>query len=293
MLLAATEYVRPGSLAEAVEELAARQGARVLAGGQSLINVLKHRAASVELLVDVSRLEELRFIDVAADGTARIGAATTYGELERSAELAASHAIIGKVAAGTVDRQVRARGTIGGNACFADPASNYPPLLVALGAELEIAGEGGTRTVAAEDFFLGLWRTAVGPGEVLTAIKLPPLAGAGVGYRSLQIAADSWALARAAAWVALGDPVEDARIVLGCVAATPVRASAAEQVLIGGPRSAAAAAEAGALAAQGLDPPSDVHASGGYRREMAAVMAARAVSDALGFGEEEVASNGR
>ncbi|HEY5390195.1 MAG TPA: xanthine dehydrogenase family protein subunit M [Solirubrobacteraceae bacterium] len=292
MLLAPTEYVRPGSLEEAIDELGARPGARVLAGGQSLINVLKHRAASVELLVDVSRLAELRSIDVAADGSARIGAATTYRELEHSAQLRASHAIIGQVAAGTVDRQVRARGTIGGNACFADPASNYPPLLVALGAEMEIAGPGGTRTVAAEDFFLGLWRTAVGPGEVLVAIALPPLGGAGVGYRSLQIAADSWALARAAAWVGPGEEIVAARVVLGCVAGTPVRASAAENKLIGSPRSAQSAAEAGALAADGLDPPSDVHASGGYRREMAAVMATRALRDALGFAEE-VASNGR
>ncbi|HEX4035988.1 MAG TPA: xanthine dehydrogenase family protein subunit M [Solirubrobacteraceae bacterium] len=292
MLLAPTEYVRPGSLEEAIDELGARPGARVLAGGQSLINVLKHRAASVELLVDVSRLEELRFIDVDADGSARIGAATTYGELERSAELRGSHAIVSRVAAGTVDRQVRARGTIGGNACFADPASNYPPLLIALGAQMEIAGPDGTRSVAAEDFFLGLWRTVVGPGEVLTAIALPPLGGASVGYRSLQIAADSWALARAAVWIAPGDPIQAARVVLGCVAGRPVRASAAEERLIGGPRSAQAAADAGALAAEGLDPPSDVHASGGYRRAMAAVMAARALSDALGFAEE-VASNGR
>jgi len=292
MLLAATDYVRPASLQEAIDELGSRRAARVLAGGQSLINVLKHRAASVELLVDVSRLEELRFIDVGADGSARIGAATTYRELERSAELRGAHAIIADVAAATVDRQVRARGTIGGNACFADPASNYPPLLVALGAEMEVAGRDGTRSVAADDFWVGVWRTAVGPGEVLTAIKLPPLGGAGVGYRSLQIAADSWALARAAAWVAPGDPVDAARVVLGCVAATPVRASAAEANLIGGPRSAEAASAAGALASEGLDPPSDVHASGGYRREMAAVMAARALRDALGFGEE-VASNGR
>jgi carbon-monoxide dehydrogenase medium subunit len=292
MLLAATDYVRPASLQEAIDELGSRRGARVLAGGQSLINVLKHRAAAVELLVDVSRLQELRFIDIRADGSARIGAATTYGELERSPELRASHAIVADVAAGTVDRQVRARGTIGGNACFADPASNYPPLLVALGAEMEVAGRDGTRSVAAEDFFLGLWRTAVGPGEVLTAITLPALGGAGVGYRSLQIAADSWALARAAAWVAPGDPVTAARVVLGCVAATPVRASAAESKLVGGPRTAEAATAAGALSSEGLDPPSDVHATGGYRRAMAAVMAARALRDALGFGEE-VVSNGR
>jgi carbon-monoxide dehydrogenase medium subunit len=286
MLLAATEYVRPASLEEALTALRANAGARVLAGGQTLINVLKHRAASVELLVDVSRLAELRFIDVAGDGSAVIGAATTYAELERSAELRGAQPLIGEVAAGTVDRQVRARGTIGGNACFADPASNYPPLLVALEASMEIAGESGTRSVPASEFFLGLYRTAVGPGELLRAIRLPALDGAGVGYRSLQIAADSWALARAVAWVrtAAGSPpgIDAVRVVLGCVAGAPVRAGATEALLAGGPASEEAVSAAAALAGEGLAPPSDVHASSSYRREMAAVMAKRALLDAIG-----------
>lgn len=283
MLLAATEYVRPSSLEEAIEALRSTSSARVLAGGQTLINVLKHRAATVELLVDISRLGELRFIDVRPDGSATIGAATTYGELERSAELRVAHPLIGEVAAGAVDRQVRARGTIGGNACFADPASNYPPLLVALGASMEIAAAQGTRTVAAEDFFTGTWRTAVAPGELLRSITLPALAGAGAGYRSLQIAADSWAIARAATWVRADETVSQARVVLGCVGATPVRASATEAALIGGPASAEAVAAAAELAGEGLDPPSDPHASGAYRREMSVVMARRALHDALGL----------
>ena len=252
MLLAATEYVRPASLEEALAALGGTAGARVLAGGQTLINVLKHRAASVALLVDVSRLEELRFIDVRADGSATIGAASTYAELEHSTSLREAQPLIGEVAAGTVDRQVRARGTIGGNACFADPASNYPPLLVALDASMEIAGPAGRRSVPASEFFLGTWRTAVGAGELLAAITLPPLQGAGVGYSSLQLAADSWALARAAAWVRLGagapGTVEAVRVVLGCVAATPVRASATEQLLSGAAASEAAIADAAAAA---------------------------------------------
>ena len=248
--------------------------------------MLKHRAASVELLVDVSRLEALRFIEVAADGSATIGAATTYRELEQSAELRAAQPTIGEVAAGTVDRQVRARGTIGGNACFADPASNYPPLLVALDASMEIAGAGGVRIVPAAEFFLGLFRTAVGPGELLRSISLPSLDGAGVGYRSLQIAADSWALARAVAWVRAGETITAARVVLGCVAGTPVAAAATEARLVGEPPSAEAASAAAALAGDGLEPPSDVHASGSYRREMAAVMAKHALFDAIGHGVE-------
>jgi carbon-monoxide dehydrogenase medium subunit len=284
MRLAATEYVRPESLEDALGALSASAGARVLAGGQTLINVLKHRAATVSLLVDISRLEELRFIDVRADGSATIGAATTYGELEHSVELRAAQPVVGEVAAGTVDRQVRARGTIGGNACFADPASNYPPLLVALDASMEIAGPAGTRTVPAGEFFLGLYRTAVGRGELLRAITLPPLDGAGVGYRSLQITADSWALARAVAWVQSAERITAARVVLGCVAGTPVRAGATEALLLGEPPSAEIVNTAAALAGEGLEPPGDVHASSSYRRAMAAVMARRALLDATGQG---------
>ncbi len=283
MLLAATEYLRPASLEEALAALRSSGGASVLAGGQTLINVLKHRAASVELLVDISRLAELRFIDVRADGSALIGAASTYSELERSAELRAAQQVVCEVAAATVDRQVRARGTIGGNACFADPASNYPPLLVALGATMRIAGVDGVRELPAPDFFSGPFATALGPGELLHSIELTPLRGAGVGYRSLQIAADSWALARAVAWVHAGERVEAARVVLGCVAATPVRALATEQALIGGAATVEAIAAAAALASEGLQPPGDTHASSGYRREMAAVMAKRALLDACGL----------
>src|SRR5665213_2506734 len=283
MLLAATEYVRPATVEEAIDALGSSSSARVLAGGQTLINVLKHRVASVELLVDISRLADLRFIDVRPDGSATIGAASTYAELERSAELRAVHPVIGRVAAGTVDRQVRARGTIGGNACFADPASNYPPLLVALDAKMEIAGPAGSRTVAAGEFFTGTWRTALADGELLRAITLPALDGAGVGYRSLQIAADSWALARAAVWVRAGETVEAARVVLGCVAATPLRASATEAALTGKAASADTVAVAAALAGEGLEPPSDPHASASYRREMSSVMVKRALLDALGL----------
>ena len=281
MRLAATEYIRPTSVDGAVTALSSTTGARVLAGGQTLINALKHRAMAVELLVDVSRLEELRGIEIDVDGSARIGAATTYRELESSAELRAVQPVIGRVAGGTVDRQVRARGTIGGNACFADPASNFPPLLVALDAALAIRGADGTRTVPASEFFVGMFRTAVGRGELLTSVTLPPPAGAAVGYESLLLAADSWALARAVAVVRGNGTVSDVRVVLGCVAATPVRALATESALTGGPASADAVTVAAAMASEGIDPPSDAHATSSYRREMAAVMARRALLSAI------------
>jgi carbon-monoxide dehydrogenase medium subunit len=281
MLLAATDYVRPDSLQEACELLASTANSRPLAGGQSLLNVLKHRAASVDLLVDISRLEELRSIDAGGDAVT-VGAGVTYAELEHSDALRASHPVVSEVASVTVDRQVRNRGTFGGNICFADPASNFPPLVVALGATMNITGPGGERTLPAEEFFSGAHRTALEPGELLRSVTLPALGGAGTGYRSLPIARESWALARAAAVVRSNGTIEDIRVVLGCVAGTPVRATAMEDKLRGEKPSPDAIKSAAAAAGEGLQPPSDSHASGGYRRDMACVMAGRAVLSATG-----------
>jgi carbon-monoxide dehydrogenase medium subunit len=282
MLLAETEYVRPETLAAAVEALAANPGARPLAGGQSLLNVLKHRAASVDVLVDISRLVELQTVEPSPDGGLTIGAGVTYAELERSQEVRASHPVIARVASNTVDLQVRNRGTLGGNACFADPASNFPPLLVALNATMNVTGPNGDRAVAAEDFFVGAYRVALGQGELLRSVTLPALNGAGTGYRSLLIARDGWALARAAARVQGNGTIEDIRVVLGCVAGTPVRATGMEDRLKGETPTPEAIAEASQAAGDQLDPPTDVHATGSYRREMACVMARRAVLAATG-----------
>src|SRR5256885_7114018 len=277
MLLAETEYVRPDTLADAVQALASNPGARPIAGGQSLLNVLKHRAASVDLLVDIGRLEELRGIEPAGDGSVEIGAGVTYAELEGSDALKASHAVVSEVASVTVDRQVRNRGTIGGNICFAAPASNFPPLMVALGATLTVIGPDGDRAVAAEEFFTGAYRTALAQGELLRSVTLPGLDGAGTGYQSLSLARDDWALARATALVKAGGTVEEIRVVLGCVAGTPVRATAMEEQLRGQETTEAAVVGASAAAGEGLEPPSDSHATGSYRRDMACVMAKRAV----------------
>jgi aerobic carbon-monoxide dehydrogenase medium subunit len=282
MLLAETEYVRPETLAEAVQALAGNPGARPLAGGQSLINVLKHRAADVDLLVDISRLADLQGIEPGGDGSVTIGAGVTYHELEHSEAVRASHPVIATVAEGTVDRQVRNRGTLGGNVCFADPASNYPPLLVALDATLNVTGSGGERTIPAGEFFTGAYETALAQDEILRSVTFPALNGAGTGYRSLQLARDSWALARAAALVRGNGTIDEIRVVLGCVAGAPVRAIAMEDRLRGQAPAPDAIAAASQAAGEGLDPPSDSHASGDYRRDMACVMAKRAVLSATG-----------
>src|SRR5947209_18409677 len=172
MLLREVEYAKPGSVAEAIELLAANDGARALAGGQTLINVMKARAASPDMLVDLNGLEQLKGIELDADGTLTIGAMTTYTELLESAE-AKARPILGEVAATIADVQVRNRGTIGGNVCSNDPTNHLPPLMVALGAEMAIVSASGERTVTADEFFLGVYMTAAGPGDVLTHIRIP------------------------------------------------------------------------------------------------------------------------
>lgn len=263
MLLREVEYAKPASVSEALELLTAHDGARALAGGQTLINVMKARAASPDVLVDLGGLEELKGIELGADGTLSIGPMTTYTELMGSAE-AKARPILGEVAATIADVQVRNRGTIGGNVCSNDPTNHLPPLLVAVGAQFTVAGQGGERVVPAEEFFLGVYLTAVGPGELLTRITIP--AGKGDGFAAVTLGADGTCIANAAA------SVDGAvRIALGCVDATPVLVR---------PASADEAAVREAVRSAGLLPPSDVHASSEYRAHLAEVLAARAARQA-------------
>src|SRR5438874_7304977 len=173
MLLREVEYARPQTVEEAIRLLAARDGARALAGGQTLINVMKARAASPDLLVDLQDLHELRQIELGSDGTLEVGAMVTYSDLLSSAE-ARARPILGEVCATIADVQVRNRGTIGGNVCANDPTNHLPPLLTAIGARMRIQGAGGAREVGAADFFLGVYLTAVGQDELLTKVLVPP-----------------------------------------------------------------------------------------------------------------------
>jgi carbon-monoxide dehydrogenase medium subunit len=263
MLLREVEYAKPGSVAEALELLAANDGARALAGGQTLINVMKARAASPDMLVDLNGLADLRGIELAGDGTLTIGAMTTCSELTASAE-AKARPILGEVCAQIADVQVRNRGTIGGNLCSNDPTNHLPPLMVAVGARMTIAtASGGEREVPAEEFFLGVYLTAVGPGELLTRISIP--AGKKDGFAAVTLGAEGTCICNAAASVN-----GDLRVVLGCVDAVPVLVTAA------GPEGVA-----DAVRAADLTPPSDVHASSEYRIHLATVLAERAAAEAL------------
>jgi carbon-monoxide dehydrogenase medium subunit len=263
MLLSEVGYARPRTLEQALGVLAEHPGARALAGGQTLINVMKARAASPDALVDLGGIPELRGIELGSDGTLEIGPMTTYAELISSAE-ARARPILGEVCAQIADVQVRNRGTIGGNVCASDPTNHLPPLLVALGAELTVAGTGGERSVPAEDFFLGVYLTAVGPGELLTKISVP--AGRRDGFASVPIGKDGTCIVNAAASLNGGT-----RVALGCVGAVPVVVE---------PESTEAEAVREAVREAGLEPPSDVHASADYRRHLAAVVAGRAVRQA-------------
>jgi carbon-monoxide dehydrogenase medium subunit len=277
MLLPSLAYERPETVEDAVALLRETRNARVLAGGQTLLNALKLRIVHPDVLVDVSRIASLREIAHEPGGALRIGAAVTYDELAASPLVRAAHPVTAAMASRLVDRQVRARGTIGGNVCLADPTSNFPPLLVALGARLRVRGTRGPRETEAEGFFLAPYMTALAPGELLDSVLLPALAAdQRVGYETLQVGTDSWALARASALVRCNGTIREARVALGC-GPVPVRQRAMERALVGRAPTAAAIAAAAALAGEGFDPPGDVHASAAYRTKMAIVMARRAV----------------
>jgi aerobic carbon-monoxide dehydrogenase medium subunit len=278
MLLREVEYARPATVEEAISVLATYDGARPLAGGQTLINVMKARAAAPDVLVDLADLDELRTIGFSSDRMLEIGAMVTYAQLMSSSEVEVARPILAEVAATIGDVQVRNRGTVGGNVCVSDPTNHLPPLLVALDATFTIRGQDDERTVSADEFFLGVYLTAVGEGELLTKVNVPPSSGAGDGFSGLTIGKHGTYIVNAAASVS-GDA---ARVAIGCVAASPVRATAMEERLAGGDFSEEAVRSAAKGLGASLDPPGDVHGSADFRRHLAKVSAVRAVLQAAG-----------
>jgi len=278
MLLREVEYVRPPTVEEAVRLLGAHDGARALAGGQTLVNVMKARAAAPDVLVDLADLDELRTISFSADGTAlELGAMVTSTQIVASSEVEVARPVLAEVASTIADVQVRNRGTIGGNVCVNDPTNHFPPLLVALAASFTIRGTDGERVVPAEDFFVGVYETAVREGELLTTISVPTRAPRqGDAMSGLTLGAHGTYVVSAAASVG----PDGVRIAIGCVSSVPVRATAMESALGGGdwPEATVRAAAAGLGAS--LDPPGDVHASADYRRALAEISAVRAVLQA-------------
>lgn len=276
------DYVAPRSLDEALEVLAERpDDAKVLAGGQSLIPLLNFRLAQPALLVDVNRLPGLDGVEVASDGELRLGALVRQGRLERDPRVAARAPLLAAALPHVAHPQIRNRGTLGGSLAHADPAAELPAVALALDARLRLARRGGERWVAARDFFLGLFATALEPGELLVEVALPPPPPRS-GFAFLEIARrhGDYALAGVAAAVTLDErgACRRARLVLLAVGDGPVDAGVAAAALAGGPLDAERIAEAARHAAQReIDPIGDIHASADFKRHLIRVLAARAL----------------
>lgn len=284
MILPPFRYVRPSSAAEAVSLLDQIEGAAVLGGGQTLMNALKLDLVGPSALVDVHRLPELQGVEH-ADGVLRIGAAVTYAELAVHPLVQAVAPSIAEMAAGLVDRQVRNRGTIGGNCALNDPANNYPPLLVALGAQFEVLTTEGLAVIEAQDFFLDTMFTAVTDGGVLVAIRVPDLpAGTVVVHNHMQLAKDSWSMARCVVRLETTDGRTDAAIVtIGTVPGSPLRLGKVEEALKGADSYSDELKEAvgAAFDAEDVEFIGDSHGTIDYRRTMMRVLLRRTVNDAL------------
>jgi carbon-monoxide dehydrogenase medium subunit len=279
------EYHRPAGAAEAVgllQELG--DGAKVLAGGQSLVPMLSLRLAVFEHLVDISRIEELRGI-VRRNSALWIGAGTTEAAVEASSEAAASAPLLTRATPLIGHFQIRNRGTVGGSLAHADPAAEYPAVAIALEALLEVLGPSGSRTVEAADFFTGIWDTAMAEDELLTGISFPVWSGrCGFGVEEVARRHGDFAMAGAAVAIELGadDKVTRCGIGLLGLGSTPLRAGAAEAEIVGRSGFELDAEELGRLAVRDLeDIPSDLHASSEYRRRVGGVMVARALTAAV------------
>ena len=277
MIPATFDYEVAESAEHAIALLGEREGAKLLAGGHSLLPAMKLRLSRPSLLVDVGRIAELSYVRDAGEQIA-IGALTRHRDV-RDAELLRKHCPIVSHTAGLIgDPQVRHRGTIGGTLAYGDPASDLPAVILALDGQLVVRGAEGERTIAASDFFTGVFQTAVGPAEMLVEVRVPKL-GASTGWSYLKMSrrAQDWATVAVAAVVERSNgSLGRAAIGLTNMGGTPLRATAAEEVIAGG----AGIEDAAAVIADGSDPPSDLAASAEFRRHLATVLGRRALEQA-------------
>jgi aerobic carbon-monoxide dehydrogenase medium subunit len=265
MIPAPFEYVRAASVDEAIAALAAHEDAKLLAGGHSLLPMMKLRMARPEVLVDIGALAELRRIRTDGDVLA-IGALSTHAALAGSELVRADAPLLAHAAAQVGDPQVRHRGTIGGSLAHADPAADLPMAVLAAGATMVLQGADGRREVAAEEFFTGYFETALAADEVLVEVRVRRRPGIGWGYEKFVRRANDWAI--------VGVATLAGRIALANMGPTPLRASSAEAALADG----ASIEDAAALAADGTEPVSDLHADPEYRRHLARVLTRRALA---------------
>jgi carbon-monoxide dehydrogenase medium subunit len=280
---AAFDYVAPSTVDDAVRALAsAGDDAKVLAGGQSLLPVLRMRLAGPTLVVDLGRIAELRGVREDGDSLV-IGAMTTHYDVQRD-PLVREHDLLLAVATDTVaDPQVRHRGTFGGSLAHADPAGDLLAPALALAAEFVVAGPNGRRTVAARDFFVDFFTTALESDEILVEVRVPKHTGWGAHYEKFNRVAQAWSIVAVAAAVRVADGVfAEARVGLTNMGATPVRATAVEQALAGQSATAESVRSAAAHAAEGTHPTADANSDADFRRHLATVLTSRAVLAAVG-----------
>ena len=283
MIPVAFDYARPATVEDAVAALArAGEDGKILAGGQSLLPVLRLRLAAPSLLVDLGGITGLRAIRVEGDELA-IGAMTTHAEVAASGVVKAEAPLLASTAATVGDRQIRHRGTLGGSLSHADPASDLCATAVALDATMVVVGPNGRRQLAARDFFTDLFATALAPDEVLVEVRFPRLPGWSGHYEKFHRTSQAWALVGAAVAVRRENgAITHARVALTNMGPTPVRASATEAALAGAADLAAVKA-ATAHTGDGTSPPSDLSGSAEYRRHLAGVLTGRAVAAAAGL----------
>ena len=285
MIPAAFEYARPTTVDEALQAIAdGGDDVKIMAGGQSLIPVMRLRLAAPETVVDLTRVAELRGVRDEGDAIV-IGAMTTHHDVMTDPLIQQYAPLIAEATETVADRQVRARGTFGGALAHADPAGDLPAVALALDAEFVIAGPEGRRTVPAADFFVDYLTTALEEGELLVEIRVPKLAGEwGMRYEKFNRVAQAWSIVAVAAVVRRENGhIAEARIGLTNMGATPLRATAVEAALAGAQASPETIAAAARSAAEGTSPSSDLNAQADYRRHLAQVLTRRAVTAAAGL----------
>jgi carbon-monoxide dehydrogenase medium subunit len=274
---AAFDYVVAEHPDHAIEVLGKREDAKLLAGGHSLIPAMKLRLARPAILVDVGRIRDLSYVQEEGE-TVAIGALTRHKDVAASPVLRQHCPIVSFTAGQVGDPQVRHRGTIGGSLAHGDPASDLPSVILALDGELVARGPNGDRAIPAREFFTGVFSTALEPNEMLVEIRIPKLGSAGWSYTKMSRRAQDWATVAVAAVVHGNGSVERASIALTNMGATSMRATAAEEALVGG----ASITDAAALAADGTEPPADTAASSEFRQHLARVLTRRALEEATG-----------
>ena len=280
MIPAEFDYEAPESLEDAVGMLqSGGEEAKLLAGGHSLLPLMKLRLAAPALLVDLRRVPGLHGIQ-REDGTWRIGAMVPHAELEHAPELG----LLSRAAGTIADPQVRNRGTIGGSLAHGDPASDLPGVLLAAEGAVTVQGQGGTRTLEASELFRDYLQTALEPAEVLTEVRVPALDGYGFAYQKFNRRSEDWAMVAVSALVKqTGDICEDVRIGMTNMGSVPLRGQAVEEALRGQPLNADTIKAAAEQAAEGTDPPADLNATADYKRHLARVLCRRALQEAAGL----------